>query len=168
MNTARKAIVFLLAFGIIFSFAPPVFALSVTARISDQYAEVIAGDRLYFEVEVKYPENSRRKDLRLTYTIVQNKEAVAGAKVLKAVETQASFLDYIVIPKSVKSGVAELTVTIEDYENLHKEVSASFKVLKGRDQLQTYFFILLGAMALVASLVVIQIVAANRRVDGLP
>lgn len=138
-------------------------ALSISTRIGDQYTEVIGGDRLYFEVEIKYPENPQRKDLRLTYELVQEDKVIANEKVLKAVETQASFIDYIVVPQSAKSGQGELRVTIEDYENLHKEVSASFRVLKGINQVQIYFFIILGAIALVTVLVIYQIFAARRR-----
>lgn len=141
----------------------PAQALNIAARISDQSTEVAGGDRLYFEVEVKYPENPRRKDLRVEYQIIEDSQIIASEKVLRAVETQASFLDYIVIPKSTKSGTKELKVVIEDYEDLHQEVSASFKVLKGRDQIQVYFFILLAAVVLVGVLVSIQIAVIRRQ-----
>lgn len=137
-------------------------ALNITARIGDQYTEVIGGDRLYFEIEIKYPENPRRKDLRLEYQIIEDGKVIASEKVLRAVETQASFLDYIVVPQSVNSGIKTLNVVIEDYETLHQEVSASFRVLKGRNQLEAYFFILLGAILLVIVLVFIQIRIAKR------
>ncbi len=138
-------------------------ALNIAARISDQSTEVSGGDRLYFEVEIKYPENPRRKDLRIEYQIIENNEIIASEKVLRAVETQASWLDYIVVPQSTKSGIKELRVIIEDYEVLHQEVSATFKVLKGKNQVGTYFFILLGAILLVAMLVAFQIVTDRRR-----
>lgn len=138
-------------------------ALNIAARISDQSTEVSGGDRLYFEVEIKYPENPRRKDLRIEYQIIENNEIVASEKVLRAVETQASFLDYIVVPKSAKGGIHDLNVIITDYENLHKEVSATFKVLKGKNQVGTYFFILLGTILLVVILVAFQIVTDRRR-----
>lgn len=145
-----------------FVYLLPAYAMSISARISDRYTEVAGGDRLYFEVEIKYPENPRRKDLRLEYQIIENGEIVATEKVLRAIETQVSFLDYIVVPQSVGSGIKELKVIIEDYETLHKEVSASFKVLKSGNQVERYFFIILGAILLVAILVIIQIMI-NRR-----
>jgi hypothetical protein len=132
-------------------------ALNITARISDQYTEIAGGDRLYFEIEIKYPENPRRKDLRLEYQIIEDDKIIASEKVLRAVETQVSFLDYVVVPQSAKSGIKTLNVVIKDYETLHQEVSASFRVLKGRNQLEAYFFILLGAILLVVVLVIIQI-----------
>lgn len=138
-------------------------ALNIAARISDQSTEVSGGDRLYFEVEIKYPENPRRKDLRIEYQILEDGQSIASEKVLRAVETQASWLDYIVVPQSTKSGIKELRVIIEDYEALHQEVSATFKVLKGKNQVGTYFFILLGAILLVVILVAFQIAADRRR-----
>jgi len=144
--------------------APSANALSITARVSDQSTEVSGGDRLYFAVEIKYPENPTREDLRIEYQITENGKSIASEKVLRAVETQASFLDYIVVPKSAMSGTHELNVIITDYAGtLSKSVSATFTVLKGADQLTMYFFILLGATLLVAILVVIQIVAARRQ-----
>ncbi len=149
-------------FGGLLLYAPNALALDISATIQDGYTQVVPGDRLYFEVDVKYPENNGRKDLRLTYDIVQNNKTVSEEKVLKAVETQASFIDYIVVPKGANSGLTTLQITIEDYQGLNKNVSASFTVLKGRDAIQSYFFILLGAIGLVMVLVVIQIVYARK------
>lgn len=148
----------------VFFFAPyDVHALNIAARVSDQSTEVSGGDRLYFEVEIKYPENPRRKDLRIEYQIIEDGGIIASEKVLRAVETQASFLDYIVVPKSAKGGIHDLNVIITDYEDLHEEVSATFKVLKGIDEVTTYFFIILGAVLLVAVLVIIQILSGRRK-----
>ncbi len=155
----------LFALGCVFSTYPSkAHALSVAARISDQSTEVIGGDRLYFDVEIKYPENPVRKDLRIEYQILEDGNIIASEKVLRAVETQVSFLDYIVVPKSAKSGIHTLNVIVTDYDGtLNQSVSATFKVLKGIDQVTTYFFIILGAILLVAILVIMQIIAARRR-----
>lgn len=133
-----------------------VHGLNIAARVSDQSTELRGGDRLYFEVEIKYPENTTRKDLRIEYQIRQEGEVVASEKVLRAVETQASFLDYIVVPKSANSGMHELQVIVEDYESLHQEVTATFIVRKGVDQITTYFFIIMGAIVLIGVLVFVQ------------
>lgn len=142
----------------LFSALPyPAFALNIAARISDQSTEALGGDRLYFEVEIKYPENSRRKDLRLEYQIIDGGDVIASEKVLRAVETQASFLDYIVVPKSARKGTHSLNVVIADYDALREEVSATFQVLGGADKVTTYFFILLGAIVLIGGLAMAQI-----------
>lgn len=153
-----------LFFCALFLCAPSVYALNISARIGDQSTEVAVGDRLYFEVEIKYPENQTRKDLRIEYQILENGKMIASEKVLRAVETQASFLDYIVVPKSTKSGTHDLNVIITDYDGkLNKSVSATFKVLKGADKITTYFFIMLGAILLVAVLVIFHIIAERMK-----
>ncbi|MBI2450814.1 MAG: hypothetical protein HYV52_00530 [Parcubacteria group bacterium] len=170
MNPVRKNLILIFVLFSVFAaeliFTSPAHALSIAARIGDQYTEVVGGDRLYFEVEIKYPENPRRKDLRLEYQIFENEIVIASEKALRAVETQASFLDYIVVPKGAKSGIHELNVVITDYAVLHQEVSATFKVLKGRDRVVNYFLILLGAIALVGVLVVIQLIYGGRGNSG--
>lgn len=155
--------IFLLPLVIVVSYPSPVYALNIAARISDQSTEINGGDRLYFEVEIKYPENPLRKDLRIEYQILEEGELVASEKVLRAIETQASFLDYIVVPKSARGGIHDLNVIITDYEGLHEEVSATFRVLKGIDQVTTYFFIIIGGIVLVSMLVIVQILSGRHK-----
>ena len=141
-----------------------VSALSIVVHVPEKYTDVQAGERFYFEIEIKYPENPSRKDLRLNYEILKDEEVIAQSKVLKAVETQASFIDFIVIPESADSGLHIIKVKISDYEVLSEEVSASFQVVsKGSGPVKTYFFILLGATILVGILVVINIMIGKGR-----
>jgi len=143
---------------------PQVRALSVSTNISEKYTEIQAGDRLYFEIDIKYPENPQRKDLRLNYEVTKGDEIIAQSQVLKAVETQAQFLDFIVIPESSVTGLYNLKVKISDYDNLTEEVATSFKVVAGKDEeLKTYFFILLGVISLVAILAIIDISVSKRK-----
>lgn len=141
----------------------PSYAMNISVRIGDRHTEVLGGDRLYFEIDIKYPENPSRKDLRLEYQIIKDDTVIARQKVLRAIETQISFLDYIVIPQHATSGEYEINVIVTDYEKLHKEVSATFNVLKGREQVATYFLILLGAILLVAVLVISHIMMEQKR-----
>ena len=134
-----------------------VSALSIVVHVPEKYTDVYAGERFYFEIEVKYPENPSRKDLRLNYEILKDNEIITESKVLKAVETQASFMDFIVIPESAKTGLHTIKVKISDYEDLSEEVSASFQVIKRGSKIKMYFFILLGAICIVGLLVVWQI-----------
>lgn len=142
-----------------------VVALSVVVHVPEKYTDVVAGERFYFEMEIKYPENPQRKDLRLEYEILtQDGEVVAQSKVLKAIETQASFIDFIVIPENVGTGLHIINVNIADYEDLSEEVEASFHVTSGGfGQIKIYFFILLGVIILVGILVVISIVFSKRK-----
>lgn len=121
-----------------------VFALSAQVHIPEKYTDVKAGERLYFELEIRYPENPTRKDLRLEYEIVKDDEVIAKSKFLKAVETQASFMDYVVIPESANGGLYEIRVQVKDYEKLSEEVSASFKVINKDNELKIYFYIIVG------------------------
>ncbi len=138
-------------------------ALSLAVHVPEKYTDVVAGERFYFEIEVKYPENPSRKDLRLTYEIKKDNDVIAESKVLKAVETQASFMDFIVIPESAKSGLHIINVKITDYEDLSEEVSASFQVIKGEaSQTKMYLLIILGAVGFVGLLVIVNISMARK------
>ncbi len=139
-------------------------AFSVDAIISDQSTQVSGGDRLYFEVDIKYPENTTRQDLRLEYQIKENGKVIETEKVLRAVETQASFLDYLVVPKDIKGGIHELNVIVKDYKgNLNKSVSATFDVTQGIDEITKYFFIILAVILFVTLLVIVQIFILSRK-----
>ena len=139
-------------------------ALSIVVHVPEKYTDVVAGERFYFEIEIKYPENPSRKDLRLQYEILENDEIIVQSKVLKAVETQASFVDFIVIPESAQGGLHLINVEISDYEDLSEEVSASFQVVRERGaQLKIYFLIILGAIVLVGLLVMVQILISRKR-----
>ena len=140
-----------------------VSALSIVVHVPEKYTDVRAGERFYFEIEIKYPENPSRKDLRLNFEILKDDEVIAQSKVLKAIETQASFIDFIVIPESAETGLHVIKVGVSDYEVLSEEVSASFNVVRGGGQLKLYFFILLGATIFVGLLVLINIVMGKRR-----
>ena len=133
-----------------------VSALSIITHVPEKYTDVVAGERFYFEIEIKYPENPSRKDLKLNYEISKDGEIIAQAKVLKAIENQASFMDFIVIPTSAEKGMHIIKVGISDYESLSEEVEASFQVVtEGSEQIKMYFFILLGVIILVGVLVVV-------------
>ncbi len=158
-SIARAAIVLVLLLG----FTSQTFAFSLTTRIGDQSTELKAGDRLYFDVEIKWPENDRRQDLRVEYQILDQGQVIASEKVLRAVETQASFLDYLVVPTSAVAGVKELRVVLETYDkSLSESISATFNVAKGENKLLIYFVILASAIALVVLLVIFQIVMITR------
>lgn len=160
----KRMVLILLFTGIYFFNVASVHALSIVVHVPEKYTDVEAGERFYFELGIKYPENPSRKDLRLNYEIKRDGEIVAQSKVLKAVETQASFMDYIVVPESAKSGLHIINIVISDYEFLREEVSASFHVVGNKAaQMKMYFFVILGAIAFVGLLVVFQIFVIRRK-----
>lgn len=163
MNKTSKTICILLVV-INFLSAVPVYALSIMVHVPEKYTDVVAGERFYFEIEIKYPENPIRKDLRLNYIITdESGKTIAQAKLLKAIETQASFMDYIVVSESAEGGLHIINVRITDYEDLSEEVSASFYVVGGRNaQLKLYFFVLLGVIILAGILVVVNIFISKK------
>lgn len=134
-----------------------VLALSASVHVPEKYTDVLAGERFYFEVDIKYPENISRKDLRLEYNITKNGEIISQSKFLKAVETQASFMDYVVVPSSAEAGLYEIVVKISDYQNLDEQTSTSFNVVSKDNSMLYYFLILLGAIALFGVFVTVEI-----------
>jgi len=139
-------------------FANLASAMSATINIPEKYSQVQAGGMVYFETEVKWPENDGRKDLRIEYSIKdKDGQEVAYLKVLKAIETQASFMDSISIPESTKAGMYKVYLTIADYKDLNQEVVASFKITGNRNSFNTYLMIILGIVGLIAIVVLIEL-----------
>jgi hypothetical protein len=134
-----------------------VSAMTIIIGVPEKYSEVKAGEKVYFQTEVKWPENIGRKDLRIEYS-VKNKDGneVAYLKVLKAIETQASFMDSISIPESTVPGMYKISAEISDYKDLNQEVIASFKVAKGGNNIQIYLFIIIGLLGVVVIVVIVE------------
>ena len=158
VDSVRRMSCFFVLCMILFSLVS-VSALSLVVHVPEKYTDVTAGERFYFEIEIKYPENPSRKDLRLEYEILtQDGDLISQAKALKAVETQASFVDFIVIPESAKGGLHIINIKVKDYESLSEEVGSSFHVKSaGADDITIYLMIILGAIVFVGILVVVSI-----------
>lgn len=160
LNIKNRHIKILLVFPFLFMLILPTCASAMTINVSipEKFSEVNAGESVYFETEIKWPENDGRKDLRVEYTIKdKDDQEIAYSKVLKAVETQASFMDSIAIPDSTKTGIYKIVVNISDYQDLSQEVIASFNVVKGNDAIQTSLFIIIGVLGAIVLAVVIEI-----------
>ena len=164
MNFKYWAIAFILSFLAVAVLSVSVSAMTVTVSIPKKYAEVKAGEEVYFETEIKYPENNTRKDLRIEYS-VKDKDGneVAYLKVLKAIETQASFVDSIPIPESTTPGMYKIEMKISDYKDLDQEVAASFNVTKAGNNIQTYLFIIIGLLGVIAIFVIVEIFFLAKR-----
>ena len=139
-------------------------AMNVSVHIPEKYMHVKAGERLYFEIDVKYPENKIRKDLRIFYRILDGEKLITETKVLRAIETQASFMDFVVVPSKSSIGMHTLSVVIEDYENLHKEVSVTFNISPRIDKMMLWVGgTVFGVLLLIVILLVVQIVYTRAR-----
>lgn len=141
-----------------------VSALSVAVHVPEKYNEVNAGDRFYFEISIKYPENPTRVDLRLEYEVVDaNGNVITQAKALKAVETQASFLDFIVLPEEMEIGRHSIDVYVKDYGDLSEKVGSSFHVAKNRvDILFVYIYALVVAVFFMMILIAVILFRRGR------
>lgn len=157
MNFKYRATLVIFLFMAVFVLPGFVSAMTITIGIPAKYSEVKAGEDVYFETEVKWPENIGRKDLRIEY-LVENKDGneVAYLKVLKAIETQASFMDSISIPESTAPGMYKIIVKIGDYQDLAEEVAASFKVAKGGNNTETYLFIIIGLLSVISIIITVE------------
>jgi len=155
----NKKLFFVLIFAVVIFLWPKsqVFALSAIVHVPEKYTDVLAGERFYFEIEIKYPENTSRKDLRLEYDITKDGEIISQSKFLKAIETQASFMDYVVIPSSAEKGLYKIIVKITDYQDLNEETSASFNVKSKDNSIFYYFLVLLGAIIVFGIFVMAEI-----------
>lgn len=140
-------------------------ALSISVHVPEKYTDIYAGDKFYFEIEVKYPENVGREDLRFNYNIVTLEgELIAQSKSLKAIETQISFIDFIAIPKNADNGIYLIVVVVEDYDGLSEEVSSSFHMVGDKQsQVKMYFFVLLGAIFITSALIMLQVFKMKKK-----
>ncbi|MFC2138205.1 hypothetical protein ACFLTE_08530 [Bacteroidota bacterium] len=127
--------------------------------------EVSAGERLYFQVEIKYPENpSGRVDLYLDYVVEKDGEVVAKSRAIKSVEFQTSFRDFVVIPKGAEKGEYAIEVVMQDYEDLGEQSRATFYVVSGEiGEIKMYLFIGLGGVILIVVIVIVFIFLARRK-----
>lgn len=157
-------ILFIFLFWVVVALPNLASAMTVTVGIPEKYSQIKAGEKVYFETEVKWPENVGRKDLQVEYS-VKDKDGgeVAYLKVLKAIETQASFMDSISIPESTKPGMYKIEMKLGDYKDLNQNVTASFKVAKGGNSTQTYLFVIIGLLSVVTIFVIIEMFVITKR-----
>jgi hypothetical protein len=142
-------------------------AMSIVLSIPEKYGEVQVGEKLYFQTEVKWPENVGRKDLRVEYSVRdQNDKEVAYLKVLKAIETQASFMDSIAISESTPPGTYRIYAKFSDYGDLSQEVTASFTVARGDVASSTYIYIIIGLIGIIVLVVINTIYLLVKRSKG--
>lgn len=142
---------------------PLVSALNVVTYIPERYLEVYPGERLYFEVEVRYPENPTRVDLRLNYIIEKDGNVIAESETLKAIETQASFMDFLIIPEDANTSLHNLKIEVIDYGDMKEEFSTNFKLSeKGFDDVVIYFLVTMAIFGLLSILIMVDIFRRRR------
>jgi len=141
-------------------------ALTISFSIPSQYQEVRPGNPLYMQTEIKWPENTIKQDLTVEYSVKGQKsnEDIAYLKVLRAIDTQASFLDSILIPSGTKPGVYITYENISNSGNLSEQTAASFNVVQGDpDIFRTYLFVIGGVVGLISILVITELFILLKR-----
>ncbi len=124
------------------------FELSVT--IPDKYQEIQAGETLQFQIAIKNIEKSGRHDIQLDYQLKKGSIILNSRRELKAVETQASFLSSIKVPKETPAGI----YTIEVIVNEKEEVSTNFNVKSSEmAQIKIYLIILIITIIIIGGLI---------------
>ena len=115
-------------------------SFNVEVEIPETYEDVLAGENLWFTTKLINLANQKRIDVTLKYEILDaNRELKAIKSETVAVETQASFVGNIRIPKNLKEGLYLLKVTLitpfgesrtESSFNLIKEETKAWVVIK--------------------------------------
>jgi len=141
-----------------------VSSLGLSVYVPEKYNEISAGERVYFEIDLKYPENPKRKDVELIYEIKNlNEETLIKAQALRAVETQASFIDFLITPKSMREDLYVIEISIFEYGKYLGRSSSTFHVIKEEEQsFEKYFYILFAGIVFIAIVVVIDLFRKRR------
>lgn len=139
-----------------------VSAIEVSVDISERYQEVQAGESIYFEIELKDKEAVGRHDISLEYEIKYGDEVIAFLKELKAIETQASFVESIEVPEDAESGIHSIVVTV----NYEDSAEASFYVKSlEEEQIEVYFLMLAAVVLVVGSLIWLEVHKTRKKVE---
>ena len=136
---------------LLFSLSGKAEAMTVDVYIPEKYKDMTAGERLYFEVDIKYPENTTRRDIRLEYNILKDNEIIAKTKSLKAVETQASFMDYIVVPEFAKAGEYKIKTIISNGTSVEGETM--FSVKEKNFEIKLIFYVIIGLIGFLSVII---------------
>ena len=134
---------------------PSIYAIDVSVSIPDKYQEIGVGGTLYFKVDLQDQQNVGRHDISLKYDVKKGDEGIiVSSKELKAIETQASFLSSIAIPKFVESGIYNIVVTVNDKES----ASAAF-FIKGLSTESTidFYMVILFTIVVIGGLALYEI-----------
>ncbi len=139
---------FPLAFLFFFSFlflslsSLPTFAqgnFNVNINLPHSYESVSAGEAIYFTTKIVNLGSKNRVDINLKYEIIDSNELVLSSKSQTvAIETQASFVETILLPKDVRPGKYFLKVTLRS-EELNSEIysQTTFNVVSKKINTQT-------------------------------
>jgi len=130
--------IIILAIVIIFSCTGRVIEnndfFKVTAKINDNFKEVLPGEEVLVEVQIQFLGNSEPEDIYVTYTIKDQNETILGLKSeTLAVQTRASTINTLYIPTDTKPGKYTLYVDIK-YNDFEARANDSFEVVENKSE----------------------------------
>ncbi len=92
---------------------PGISGFNVKIDLPKTYQEIMAGDELWFTTKLLNLANQERRDVALTYQILDSQRRLQYSKhETVAVETQASFVARLQTPKTLQEGMHFLQVTV--------------------------------------------------------
>jgi len=147
----KNKLIFIILFMMsIMVFVRPVPALDLSVNILERYHNIRAGEAIYFEINVQEPERFGRHDISLEYKVKKANKVLVSFKELKAIETQASFIESIKIPDYAESGAYFLSVTIDESQI----VEVSFNVRSAEEDRTPYYFLIIFTSMVVVGILV--------------
>lgn len=128
---------------------------NIEVSLPDSYKSVSAGQEIWFTTKVINLGSQGRMDITLTYDVIDsNNNKVSSKSQTLAVETQASFVESILLPDNLSPGKYTLKVTLSPVgSSSGAQSQTSFDVIAKKIDTQTrkniyIFFAILSGIAL--------------------
>lgn len=127
-------------------------------EIPSRYSSVDSGEQIYFTTRLMNLAQIGRRDVTLTYEIVDSSEKILVSKSeTVAVETQASFVNNLIIPEGTLAGDYTLRVTLSENGST-SSTEHSFKVSQIETEEKDYSLIVV-----VGAIIILVIIALLSR-----
>jgi len=157
IKIASMIIVFMLSLNLAFS--QNNFNLEVDVAENDKTA--IPGEKVHFTTKILNLANQGRMDITLTYEISGSGQVIASKSETVAIETQASFIGDLQIPKETPVGDYNLIVKL--LVNNIEEASGkySFTIVKPKRNFQIYVIYIL--IAIIATIILYLLIRGIKK-----
>ncbi len=133
-------------------------SFNLEVEISESYKSMQAGDDVWFTTKILNLANEERIDIILEYSISDpNNNTLVKKSETVAIETQASFVGSLSIPKETSNGDYDLNVKLFINEIPEAQGKDSFKIRKKQNKYfyyVTYTFIILIALLLLTYIII--------------
>jgi len=145
---------------------------NLRVEIPSEYKTINEGEKIWFTVKILNLANQERVDVQLVYEIKEESgKIITSRKETVAIETQASFVGSIEIPKETKKGAYILDVQMISANGDISYGHTTFKISEKKDILfyiqEYYLFIIIGISLIFIISILIklkpQIIALNEK-----